>query len=492
METASASISRVLPYLHKINGTTHQSDCREAISLRFFHQWTTFNQDVADACASLDLTGLVPIVDESTEEFIVGSELGLTGRFAKQVCDVSSKALSTTVLAAYKFGDYNAIEATDHNNVPDIVMLTIPSADARAVGEMKTYWTVRLDRCSINDGYMSLLPLQSHLAQLVRYMRGNFLRYGFLSTYNATIFVRRTDPYRFEVTMPIKSQGTSPTIRQCFVALAVFASQDWKYNEPDGFSLAQLRIPTQPHTQASLRPSPLRNQVAAPGDIREPIGNQSILFADGDGNDTRTAITVVNCTSVVRTMGDKAIFEVLWDGRPAIAKCWGEDLYERFVTNVHLTAVLGVNQAFSSYRDEYLTYQKIQTLRPGGYEFFPLMYSHGAIACSSIFPKGYIAIMSRFDGVRLDMVWDHLRGSTKEHVRLVIHKAIKVLREIEVIQIDCGAHNVLYNSNTESAVLCDFELMQACESDTRTPDLPEMYAIFGDMPPVARVRHDGG
>lgn len=71
-------------------------------------------------------------------------------------------------------------------------------------------------------------------------------------------------------------------------------------------------------------------------------------------------------------------------------------------------------------------------------------------------------------------------ASVKEHIRPQVYKAIKIMRGILVIAVDCGQHNVLYDPRTRSVTMVDFELMQACEHDTMSPDLPEMYAIFRD------------
>jgi hypothetical protein len=52
-------------------------------------------------------------------------------------------------------------------------------------------------------------------------MRSRNLRYGFLSTYHATVFVRRCDNLRFELSPPILWNATGPSVRECFVALGL-------------------------------------------------------------------------------------------------------------------------------------------------------------------------------------------------------------------------------------------------------------------------------
>jgi hypothetical protein len=91
-------------------------------------------------------------------------------------------------------------------------------------------------------GIMNPIETRAHLlmylGQLVSYMRTNRLKYGFLSTYRSTVFVRRTDDFRFELSLPIDEQATNPSLRQCFVAFCLLASQDGKYKEAPDFNPA--------------------------------------------------------------------------------------------------------------------------------------------------------------------------------------------------------------------------------------------------------------
>lgn len=79
-----------------------------------------------------------------------------------------------------------------------------------------------------------------YLGQLVSYMRNNRLKYGFLSTYRSTVFVRRTGDFRFELSLPIDEQATNPSLRQCFVAVCLLASQDGIYTEAPDFNPARV------------------------------------------------------------------------------------------------------------------------------------------------------------------------------------------------------------------------------------------------------------
>ncbi|KAJ5800196.1 uncharacterized protein N7518_002264 [Penicillium psychrosexuale] len=471
METAAEVILRPVPPLIQINGTRYVSNSSEVISLRFFHEWQSFKQDVLEASDSLDLSHPVPYTDDVSESYVVGSGLGLTGRFSKNVCDPVSKVFATTCLSHLKFGDYqSSARPTDTSQVPDITMFnTTESPRPAAVGELKSFWTVELEDYSIRDGYQRLVGIQHHIAQLVKYMRSSKLKFGFLSTYNWTVFIRRTAPYHFDMSVPIARDASNPSLRQCFLALGVMASKDWKFIEPPDFNIAQLRIPTGPSVQASVRSSAFRNQIGTKEEISDKLGSSSILYGAVDG----LATTFVNCKRIIQQSSAKAIYEVTWDGKPAIAKCWSPSRVERFA-------------------DEARTYENIHAQRPAGFHFFPSLLSIGKICCSSIFPQGYIIVMTKVDGERLDKQWNQLSGSVKEHIRSEIYEAIKVLRRASIIIIDSGMHNVLYDPETNAVTMVDFELMQACEEDTMGLDEPEMFAIFRHYPSRVRVRHEGG
>lgn len=171
MEPASALISRPIPRLKQINGTTHTSISSETISASFLHEWTNFKAEVMAACSSLDLSAHVPITDDRDdgERFAVGSELGLTGRFAKHVCDAVSKVLSVTSLSDFSFGDYQAFEPAYSDKVPDVIMINLPDSKAVLVVELKSYWTVRLEDYPVNIGPQNLIPMQPHYGKLLFY-----------------------------------------------------------------------------------------------------------------------------------------------------------------------------------------------------------------------------------------------------------------------------------------------------------------------------------
>jgi len=53
------------------------------------------------------------------------------------------------------------------------------------------------------------------------------LSFGFLTTYEETIFIQRTENFRFEISRPIKRTATVPflTLRETFLAFIAYARE---------------------------------------------------------------------------------------------------------------------------------------------------------------------------------------------------------------------------------------------------------------------------
>ncbi|KAF4763377.1 hypothetical protein HAV15_000100 [Penicillium sp. str.  len=393
-ETASDLLARPLPILTQENGTHHQSNSRSIISVRLFHEWTSFKDNV------------------------VGSELGLTGRFDKHVCDAVSLACKSAGLPL-KFGDRQAaLPPTDV--IPDIVLLQ-PGQYRKTILpiELKTFWTVRLDAYQIGTGWSSISPLQCHLGQLVEQMRDNNTVYGVLSTYTHTVFLRRVEDCPFQMTKPIPQTATQPSVRQCIMAAAILASEDTEYHESPGID---------------------------------------------------PKMTLVEVLKSVQIDKNKAIFEVLWHGQPAVAKCWTLSDFQR-------------------YWNERKTYEILLEKRPSGYSFIPSPYAAGVIRCSSLFPYGFILVLAKVKGGPLHSRWANLYAHQKEFVYQQVSAAINALRAVGIVWTDPGSHNVLYyQDDAEPSVsVIDFECIELCDGEAVVAN-PEMTAIFG--PEAVQQRND--
>ena len=71
------------------------------------------------------------------------------------------------------------------------------------------------------------------LGQVVSYMREFDLRYGFLSTYQFTVFIKRVDDFCFHLSLPISHDATNPSLRQCFAGFAMIAAENPTYEEAE-------------------------------------------------------------------------------------------------------------------------------------------------------------------------------------------------------------------------------------------------------------------
>ncbi|KAE8375751.1 hypothetical protein BDV26DRAFT_294760 [Aspergillus bertholletiae] len=113
--------------------------------------------------------------------------------------------------------------------IPDIIIHS-PTGEVRFVGEIKTSWTTDL-------GNLWSREERRFLAQVIRYMDVYGTLYGCASTYEQTVFLKRTGPRSFQVS-PVIQHGTpsqanpiKTSLRECFFAIAthVMEDQNWSY-----------------------------------------------------------------------------------------------------------------------------------------------------------------------------------------------------------------------------------------------------------------------
>ncbi|CRL30081.1 unnamed protein product [Penicillium camemberti] len=70
-------------------------------------------------------------------------------------------------------------------------------------------------------------------------MREFALRYGFLSTYRGTVFVKRTYDFAFCVSPPIRDRDTNLSVRQCFTGFCILAEEGYDYIEGEYFPMVE-------------------------------------------------------------------------------------------------------------------------------------------------------------------------------------------------------------------------------------------------------------
>ncbi|KAE8352489.1 hypothetical protein BDV28DRAFT_148951 [Aspergillus coremiiformis] len=483
METAHNLLARVIPELRFIGGTTEASVSNEILCASYMHHWASFETEVRDAHQHIDLSGIISQTDpQEGEFFLTGSELGLTGRFNQNVCEAVAKALSVTELRGMRFGDIQAaVSSTDC--IPGVALMSFPNADNPipaksslvAVGELKTFWTVRLEDHPVNGAPYHRVALEHPIGQVVSYMRTYSLRFGFLSTYKATVFIRRTADYRFELSKPFRYDARNPTLRECFLSFTSIAARDRTYIEGPDVHDALLRSRSAPGAQASPRPSPLRNHIAylpSTTTIRSAsvpatgsnlaafqiTPNAMLIGANG------TADYLVTCIrDISRPKSRKSIFECDYNGIRCIAKCWTLEDYESFLNETYV-------------------YDKLFDKRPGGYDVFAGIVLYGEVICSSVFPSGYIMLLRQVGGEPLLHVWNTISNQDKTLVKDHCRKAIEHLRSVQIWVGDAGQHNVLFDMKTKKVTMIDFEVAGICAEDHLNEfDVPEMLDIFGPV-----------
>lgn len=150
MEHPRTLLARSIPALIQLGGTTEPSVSNERLCATYMHVWPDFERQALDACNSITFTTDVSVTDSPEGDlYFVGSELGLTTRFARHVCDAVSKALSVSNLPL-QFGDIQAIR--QHPLIiPDVTLAILASHPATliAAGELKTWWTVDLEEITV-------------------------------------------------------------------------------------------------------------------------------------------------------------------------------------------------------------------------------------------------------------------------------------------------------------------------------------------------------
>lgn len=99
-------------------------------------------------------------------------------------------------------------------------------------------------------------------------MRTVQMRYGIPSTYAASIFVRRTADFRFEVSRPMRHDASGPTVREAVFVFATWAEAAGLYQEPADFN--SILLSQEIGSLVSTRVSPYRRT-----DAQQSAGNGS-------------------------------------------------------------------------------------------------------------------------------------------------------------------------------------------------------------------------
>ncbi|KAI5811263.1 hypothetical protein DFH27DRAFT_532439 [Peziza echinospora] len=492
-ELISTQMSRPLKPLLKVHGTASPSIGSERLAGRYMFEWANFTAEVLSITSSLNLNRSIGLSDcplgESRDNYIVANELGLTARFVGNVAVPLNKAYDLTTDGSLKFGD---VQAAPHAALlfPDLAIIHTQHRvrQVRAVGELKTFWAFPLEAYAINHpSPITRLRLEHPIGQLLSYMRVYGLKYGWLSTYKATVFARRTDLYRVELSPPILYNATGPSLRECFLALGQTLMSNFEFLEPEDFDPLRLGLdggsqpPLRPstyrtHTSLSTRggifPSPQngRGVPLSPGNDQEPptidlatISCRTVFFRDPTGS-----TQVFTCTEALPLAGKlpgRVILEVLHKGEPCIAKYYPLQFHERFAQECTVYETLKHRLESSDEEDN------------NSPSFFAKPLASGEVICSSFIPLGYILLLSKVPGVPFsDELWGD--PTVRQMVAQGLRRAVCILRDIGYIHADPAKRNVLVDTESGRVTLVDFEHAVGNSYGCGVDDGPEMFDIM--------------
>ncbi|KAK2808596.1 hypothetical protein FQN50_004628 [Emmonsiellopsis sp. PD_5] len=265
--TAAQLLSQPLPDL-VVSDYPTQSDARHQLYYnKVFGRWSSFEEDVRKtvdrflgANPSREILAFTPSGIGSAIDFMF-SELFLCGDEASVVGRLEQNAMHpVSAVARYhsirnRFGDFRTIEESHAalgqpsddrvpRTIPDIAgSEELEDADRRLcrylkfVGEGKTPWVHKLaawlnDFEEHNTDKSKSSPLRKTLGQIALYMYDYGSKYGFLTTYNQTIFLKqerhRTGEYRLYIPNIIYHTATGSksgvSLRECLFYLVLITA----------------------------------------------------------------------------------------------------------------------------------------------------------------------------------------------------------------------------------------------------------------------------
>lgn len=218
-------------------------------------QWVSFKAEVRAETSRRFGSPSGAAINPQPEVYIVGNEIGTSGRLAEHISRPLEPIFSQMGLV---FGDPQAGKCGNKKSGRETPDITIQKAanpgKIRVVGEIKTPWTTRLSRMGpaelarlLGNNYKLYIFIDMHIiltyyvGQPARYMDDYGTRYGFITTYEESIFIVRTGPYRFKISPVIRHStvsGDQPldvSTRECLVFLASLANKpNWYFGKPIG------------------------------------------------------------------------------------------------------------------------------------------------------------------------------------------------------------------------------------------------------------------
>ncbi|OJJ50425.1 hypothetical protein ASPZODRAFT_13505 [Penicilliopsis zonata CBS 506.65] len=182
----------------------------------------------------------VPALTE-VDEYIVANEMGVAGRFTQHVGQALAPVLRANELPVFADAEAgrNFPPGCSVERLPDFILIEEDTEKTCLVGEIKVPWNTDLDQISMD--------IRRVLAQAIKYMDDCKCRYGVVTTYNKTLFLKRVDDWNFKVSPAIyfdtKSLPTTPptiSLKEAMVFIAWLAGngrQDSEYPNKIGKEL---------------------------------------------------------------------------------------------------------------------------------------------------------------------------------------------------------------------------------------------------------------
>lgn len=213
------ALKEPLPALAVGPGRTHHSALDGTFFKGRLRFWAEFENEVGQRFSQTEWEQLTRTIKHrpkagpalgnvANEYFRCGAEEGVRGRFQQGV----AQTMSAIFAAASKdlcFGDYQAAANSIHGaGEPDFAIMSTISGNLRAIGEVKTPWVGAhsLENAfSLNRRLRGVLGMSQSMArelytdeicfpaQPARYMRENQVKYGFITTFDETIFLKQVE-----------------------------------------------------------------------------------------------------------------------------------------------------------------------------------------------------------------------------------------------------------------------------------------------------------
>ncbi|KAF3218872.1 hypothetical protein TWF191_008077 [Orbilia oligospora] len=556
IEKAAELLARPLPQvIQRDDNDPENTPTDDSIHPDHIFFWDGFVEDAKKTISETDLSQDVSLTDALEGEcIIVGNRFALTGRFNANVGVPLAKASIATSgtreeLKNLRFADAEVVPLFGRSGALDVVLVELRKEGEelkpllKAVGEIKKFWTAKwFNGIRVSEGEKSLgreflKNYVKEIGQLIKFMHCTNLRYGFISNYESTIFVKWTGARRFELTDPIGFQDAGPTVRQCFYHFGTLLVDD------PGFEytgrVVELRDVETSSNSFNLRIPPSRDSTNSPLAYSELALENEDQEEDDEGIENRrvgesrpsqrptagsmAATTVPTedsgdikheeaelieqapSTSIGRSRAQSPREEETLDataeqsspvqesivtaaapadvsGKPrkiSDITCRSVNGKKIFLAALEGQAVIAKywpESLFKLYTRERNTYHH---LPPSPY--FPQMIACGDLILSHSLTGGYILVITQEEGIQLGYkMLEETPKAEKRRIRNALIEAVKVLRERDSMHGDPQPSNVLWDSETGKLKLLDFEIMWE-NYDEDPADKVEVLGILGNI-----------